>query len=122
MGNPIITRVPCCIHDGFVYFSGLNALEPEYLYYLLLGGGMFGGLGKLGTQLNLNTDTIGDIHIPVPPRGEQVEIVAALDRRLADIDSTIALAGRQVDLLLERRQALITAAVTGQLEIPVVAA
>ena len=29
---------------------------------------------------------------------------------------------RQIDLLLERRQALITAAVTGQLEIPGVAA
>ena len=122
VGNPIITRVPCCIHDGFVYFSGLRALEPEYLYYLLLGGGMFGGLGKLGTQLNLNTDTIGDIHVPVPPREEQVQVVVALDRRLADIDSTIAVARRQVDLLLERRQALITAAVTGQLDIPGVAA
>ena len=79
---------------------------------------MFGGLGKLGTQLNLNTDTIGDIKVPVPPRDEQVEVVAALDRRLADIDSTIAVAGRQAELLLERRQALITAVVAGQLEIP----
>ncbi len=114
--------MPCCIHDGFVYFSGLKALEPEYLYYLLLGGGMFGGLGKLGTQLNLNTDTIGGIHVPVPPREEQLEVVAALDRRLADIDSTIAVASRQVDLLQERRQTLITAAVTDQIEIPGVAA
>jgi type I restriction enzyme, S subunit len=122
VGNPIITRVPCCIHDGFVYFTGLRALEPEFLYYVLLGGGMFGGLGKLGTQLNLNTDTIGDIHVPVPPRDEQVEIVAVLDQRLAEIDLAIAAAGHQVNLLLERRQALIAAAVTGQLEIPGVAA
>jgi hypothetical protein len=33
-----------------------------------------------------------------------------------------AAADRQIELLLERRQALITAAVTGQLEIPGVAA
>jgi type I restriction enzyme S subunit len=122
VGYPIITHTPCCIHDGFVYFSGLAGLEPEYLYYLLLGGGMFGGLGKLGTQLNLNTDTIGDIRIPVPSHQEQRAIVAALDERVGEIDATISLAEHQADLLTERGQALVTAAVTGQLEIPWVAA
>lgn len=122
VGNPIITRTPCCIHDGFVYFSGLARLQPEYLYYLLLGGGMFGGLGKLGTQLNLNTDTIGNIRVPAPPREEQRAIVAALDERLSDIDATIAVVDRQIALLTERRHALITTAVSGKLEIPGVAA
>ena len=122
VGNPIITRVSCCIHDGFVYFAGLKELEPEYLYYLLLGGAMFGGLGKLGTQLNLNTDTIGGIRVPVPPRGEQAAIIAALDQRLAALDEAVVVAGRQVDLLLERRRALVDAAVLGQLDIPASAA
>jgi type I restriction enzyme S subunit len=122
VGNPIITRTPCCIHDGFVYFSGLTGLEPEYLYYLLLGGAMFGGIGKLGTQLNLNTDTVGAIRVPVPSLEEQRGIVATLDERLSAIDATIALADRQIAVLTERRHALITAAVTGQLGIAGVAA
>ena len=122
VGYPIITRIPCCIHDGFVYFDGLESLEPEYLYYLFLGGGMFEGLGKLGTQLNLNTDTIGDILMPVPPHAEQVAIVRRLDADLGAIDSATSAIGNQIQLLLERRRALLTAAVTGQLEIPGVAA
>jgi type I restriction enzyme S subunit len=122
VGNPIITRTPVCIHDGFVYFSGLASLEPEYLYYLLLGGAMFGGLGKLGTQLNLNTDTVGDIRVPLPTREVQRAIVGALDERLSDIDAAISLANRQIVLLMERRRSLITAAVSGQLEIAGVAA
>ena len=50
---------------------------------------------------------------------EVVEEVAAGRRHAADISNRLL---RQVDLLRERRQALITAAVTGELEIPGVAA
>lgn len=117
VGNPIITSIPCCIHDGFVYFSDLQHLTPEYLYYLLLGGEMFGGLGKLGTQLNLNTDTVGDIKVPVPSLEEQRGIVALLDKELAGLDTTLRLMEGQVQLMLERRQALIARAVTGAVEI-----
>ena len=60
VGKPIITSIKCCIHDGFVYFVDLKE-NPEYLYYVFFGGELYKGLGKLGTQLNLNTDTVGDI-------------------------------------------------------------
>src|SRR5205807_6899812 len=66
VGKPIITQIKCCIHDGFVYFTSLHH-NREYLFYVFSGGELYKGLGKLGTQLNLNTDTIGDIRIPVPP-------------------------------------------------------
>lgn len=55
VGKPIITNIKCCIHDGFVYFKNLN-LNNEYLYYIFEGKKVYEGLGKLGTQLNLNTE------------------------------------------------------------------
>lgn len=55
---------------------------------------------------------------PVPPLDEQREIADHLDRETAKIDALIAKAERFIELAQERRAALITAAVTGQIEIP----
>ena len=33
VGKPIVTRIKCCIHDGFVYFVGLRE-NREYLFFL----------------------------------------------------------------------------------------
>ena len=74
VGRPIIAGVKCCIHDGFVYFVGLRE-NPEYFFYLFSCGEAYKGLGKFGTQLNLNTDTIGDIRVPLPQLAEQRAIV-----------------------------------------------
>src|SRR3972149_6623654 len=111
IGKPIITKIKCCIHDGFVYFVGLRE-NREYLFYLFSCGEPYKGLGKLGTQLNLNTDTIGDIYLPRPDSREQESIVQFLDRETARIDALVAKKERLIELLQEQRTALITHAVT----------
>ena len=116
VGKPIVTRIKCCIHDGFVYFVGLRE-NKEYMYYLFSCGEAYKGLGKLGTQLNLNTDTIGDIYVPVPRREEQEAIVRFLDRGTATVDELIARIRHAIDLLAELRTALISAAVTGNIDV-----
>jgi type I restriction enzyme S subunit len=115
VGKPIITQIKCCIHDGFVYFIGLHQ-DTEYLFYVFSGGEIYKGLGKLGTQLNLNTDTIGDIRIPVPPLLEQHAIATFLDRETAMINALIAKKERLIELLQEKRAALISHAVTKGLD------
>ena len=115
VGKPIIARIKCCIHDGFVYFVGLHE-NREYLYYLFSCGEAYKGLGKLGTQLNLNTDTIGDIYVPLPQPAEQRAIVQFLDRETARIDGLVARKERLIELLQEKRTALITRAVTRGLD------
>jgi type I restriction enzyme S subunit len=55
--------------------------------------------------------------VPVPPYSEQREIVAFLDRETAKFDALTAEAQRAIDLLQERRTALISAAVTGQIDV-----
>lgn len=54
---------------------------------------------------------------PTPPRAEQDEIVAVLNAETAKFDALITEAQRAIDLLQERRTALISAAVTGQIDV-----
>ena len=116
VGKPIITKIKCCIHDGFVYFKNLKVLN-EYLYYIFIGGQAYLGLGKLGTQLNLNTETIGLITIPLPSKTEQQKIVDYLDKNTAKIDKTIQKIQQKINLLEEYKKSLIHHVVTGKVDV-----
>ncbi len=111
VGKPIITKIKCCIHDGFVYFPNLN-INVEYLYYIFSTDLPYKGLGKWGTQLNLNTETVGGISIPIPKNKEIDEIVLYLDQQTAEIDELIAKKERLLELYEEEKTAIIDQAVT----------
>jgi type I restriction enzyme S subunit len=53
----------------------------------------------------------------VPPLSEQAQICEELGRRTSEIDQLISSVRRHIDKLLECRTALITAAVTGQIDV-----
>ncbi len=118
VGKPIITRIRCCIHDGFVWFDKLT-LNKEFLFYIFKTGQCFTGLGKWGTQLNLNTDTVGMITIPTPPPSEQHQIVSFLDNKTSLIDKLIDTKKRKIELLKEYRTSLINQVVTKGLNLNV---
>lgn len=61
-------------------------------------------------------DHVGSVPMPLPPPAEQSAIAAALDRETARIDALIAKKTRFIELLKEKRQALITHAVTKGLD------
>ena len=116
VGKPIITGIKCCIHDGFVYFPYFNG-NVEFLYRILSTDGPFARLGKMGTQLNLNTETVGNIYLGWPPIDEQAAIVRHLDKATADIDAGIANAERQIEMLEKYRARLIADVVTGRVDV-----
>lgn len=116
VGKPCITAVKACIHDGFVYFPWLS-IDQRLLYRVFESGLCFGGLGKMGTQLNLNTDTVGGICIAVPPEAELSRVLAFLDHETARIDALIEEQQRLIELLKEKRQAVISHAVTKGLDL-----
>ena len=116
VGKSIITKIKCCIHDGFVYFPQFDG-NVEFLYRIFSCKALYAGLGKLGTQLNLNTDTVGDIYVGWPSRKEQTAIVDYLDEATADIDAAIGRARRQIELVREYRTRLIADVVTGKLDV-----
>ena len=116
VGKPIITRIKCCIHDGFVYFPQYRG-NAEFLCRIFECGSPFEGLGKFGTQLNLNTETVGNIRVGWPPAAEQDAIVQHLNTATANLDKAIDAARREIDLLREYRTRLIADVVTGKLDV-----
>ncbi|MET7911997.1 restriction endonuclease subunit S [Streptomyces avermitilis] len=70
-----------------------------------------------GTKTQLSLPDIRDIRIPVLPIKQQVRMASSIKRRIDAIDRQRLLRQRQLALLTERRQALITAAVTGQFDV-----
>jgi type I restriction enzyme S subunit len=82
-------------------------------------------LGRLATGSTHKTIYMPDIHalrIPLPPVAEQDEIVDAAWSRLTPTFIAMRRIREQIALLKEHRQALIAAAITGQIEVPGVAA
>lgn len=116
VGKPCIANIKCCIHDGFVYFSRWKG-DSRFLFYVFASGEPYKGLGKMGTQLNLNTDTVGSIVIGIPDAAEQKLIANYLDKTTAELDSMTAAVEAAIDRLVEYRQALITSAVTGKIDV-----
>ena len=68
-------------------------------------------------QPGLAVETIGAIQAPAPPLQEQRAIAAFLDRETAKIDALVAKVRVAIDRLKELRTALISAAVTGKIDV-----
>jgi type I restriction enzyme S subunit len=66
---------------------------------------------------HLNCGNVRDIYIPLPPLNEQGEILEFLNSRLKGFASLISEAEALISLLRERRTGLISAAVTGQIDV-----
>jgi type I restriction enzyme S subunit len=67
------------------------------------------------TRFGLRTDAIGAARIPLPELKTQLEVAEHLECEQAHVDQLTDALKRQIALLRERRQALITAAVSGRL-------
>ena len=82
-----------------------------------LDAGQYGG-----TKTQLGLGDIASLRVPRPSLDDQDRLLETIDREIARIETLGQRLLFQIDLLLEHRQALITAAVTGELSIPGVAA
>ena len=69
------------------------------------------------TFKRINVEEIRAFILPWPPPAEQVAVAAYLESELSRFDALTAEAQRAIDLLQERRTALISAAVTGQIDV-----
>ena len=71
--------------------------------------------GTSGSMQNIGQDTVQNAWVAIPPLNEQKEIARHLAESRAETEAMDAALRHSINLLLERRAALITAAVTGQL-------
>jgi type I restriction enzyme, S subunit len=79
-------------------------------------------LADVSTVPQIHNKHIGPERFPVPPLAEQREIVNFLSAETAKLDALADEAQKAIDLLQERRTALISAAVTGQIDVRKLAA
>ncbi|MCL5447497.1 MAG: restriction endonuclease subunit S, partial [Actinobacteria bacterium] len=100
-------------------------VDGHYLFWALTSRSsreQFSALANGITRFGIRYDSFGEVRVPLPPFERQRAIADYLDRETARIDALIKMINQQTSLLAERRQALITAAATGELQIPGVAA
>ena len=111
---------PCIA--GFDMVLRCNAAPPRFVQYALLSKYLKEGqidLEKMrAAQPHLNAEELGGSIIVLPSSNkEQTEIVSFLDLETAKLDTLTAEAQRAITLLQERRTALISAAVTGKIDV-----
>lgn len=100
-------------------------LVPQFLEYVLNSDWTQKHVEEysVGTiQSHFNVGAMKQVPIPLPPLGRQAEVVEKLRAERAAIEELKERLNRQIDMLAEHRQALITTAVTGELDLAVVAA
>lgn len=73
--------------------------------------------GIMEMRLRLYFDELGNLPMPVPPKEEQSRIVEYIQKSELKIDTLIEKAQKAIELMKERRTALISAAVTGKIDV-----
>ncbi|RZD17141.1 MAG: restriction endonuclease subunit S [Candidatus Acididesulfobacter guangdongensis] len=110
---------PACLNSGIFLVRPKNSYITEYFYWVL-GSDVFAvfcDLSSLGSTIqHLYQNVFENFVFPVPSIPEQKSIAAFLDRETAKIDTLITKQERLIELLLERRKALISHAVTKGLD------
>ena len=91
-------------------FAQYQILNREFI--AIVDGSTFGS-----KMPRASWEFVGGMKVTLPPLAEQTAIAEFLDAELAKFDALTAEAQRAIDLLQERRTALISAAVTGQIDV-----
>ena len=111
-----VAAMRCCYSNFMQRIRTKASFMPELAWYVLnndLARLQFDLLSNSTTGLaNLNGTMVGQIVIPVPPVPEQIQIATFLDRETAKIDELVAEQQRLMELLKEKRQSVISHAVT----------
>jgi type I restriction enzyme S subunit len=113
IGSLAIAETEMCTNQGCKSLVPSESTSTEYFAYLLsISSTELNIRGKGTTFLELSGDELGAFKMPFPPLPEQTQIATFLDRETAKIDALVAEQRRLMALLKEKRQAVISHAVT----------
>jgi type I restriction enzyme S subunit len=117
VGDMAILDFEACFPDSIVGFVPRKDADLTFLYFLFAAmKPQFMATATINTQLNLNIERIGALWVGFPPRGEQLRIANFIDQETAKLDALMAKVEVAIESLKEYRTALISAAVTGQID------
>lgn len=110
-----VTTFDACFPDSIVGFIPDHALNPDYLFYVLVAmkPALLGSM-IVTTQPNINYVQIGGNYIPLPPLAEQEAIARHIENEIARIKAIHDSLNQQIETLTAYRKSLIHECVTGQ--------
>ncbi len=117
IGQVAILDIEACCNQGCFLLSPKNGVSSRYYYYLILSlNNWLQALGRGSTFLELSLDDIKSLKVPQHSIANQQALANFLDKETSRIDSMILAKEKLIKLLEEKKQALITKAVTKGLD------
>ena len=117
-----LQELPNAVFAGFLirFRPTEKSLAPGFSKYYFRNQGLrifFNKEMNLVTRASLSQDLLKLLPVTIPPVVEQIKISDFLDRVTAEFASLLDQGIKAIDLLKERRSALISAAVTGKIDV-----
>lgn len=110
-----------CIHQNHVFAVRPTKVLSNWLNTFTssnVAQFYFMGRSKQSTNLaSISSSNLMELSVPLPPEAEQVETLKVLNEKITRLDTLINKTVRSLELLKDRRSALITAVVTGQIDV-----
>ncbi|RLA30892.1 MAG: restriction endonuclease subunit S [Gammaproteobacteria bacterium] len=109
-----------CMGQRMMNFIPFSDSHVGYLFSYLLSDCLTRYIGSVSlgsTVSHLRVDQVENITVPVPPEGEAAAISAHVIAMRTKMRDLISVSERKIELLQERRAALISAAVTGKIDV-----
>ena len=106
---------PCAYAGYLVRYALRDRNTPRWLFHITKTPGFQQWLGASAIEAtigNVNGEKYANLLVPVPPLPQQRAIADYLDRETTRLDALVAAKERLLELLAEKRRALITRAVT----------
>ena len=102
------------IGRGLCSIKGVDVYQKYLWYYLQMTKDIYKYFETGSTFTAITISVIKNLKLIYPSKEEQQEIASYLDKRCAQIDASISKAQREIELLQEYKQSLITEVVTGK--------
>ena len=115
------SEITPCIHQNHVFAIRPITVEPEWLDLVTRASYAkfhFYRVAKQSTNLaSISSTNIKETPLLIPPEKERAEIISYVDRQLKKFELLEQKSRLQIELIQERRTALISAAVTGKIDV-----
>lgn len=121
-GSVGVSRFEGIISPAYIVLDLVGHFHTDYANLLFRSGRMVDqfvlaskGVGDIQRQVAM--PALWNVMVPMPPIDEQAKIAASLAEEVNEIDRTVSLALREIELLQEYRARLVADVVTGKLDV-----
>jgi len=117
-GMSAITRISASINQNLAAIIPNAKISSDFLHFVLQAAYVaLRETGRGGNQAALNCELISDLRFAKPDLDTQLKIVRYLKNKCSQFDKVTERTNTSLELLQERRTALISAAVTGKIDL-----